>query len=223
MGAKITLVGTMDSTLRKTDKYFAFEMDLGGSPTAPKGLPLPSRSVQYTAFVSHKAGRKINLESLSKTEKIVIQGEIALDIPIEQCPGEIGVIAFQVSIVPSMDETKDTKNDEAAALEETKKAMYETAASVETIAPVEVAPETENKNVIVPISDIHVPEEYLQTTLHPLKTEALRQLVREHGELDKPIAVKIQDNQYWLTDGYRRYVIASEEGFKEVPIQIQTP
>ena len=30
----------------------------------------------------------------------MVQGEPTLDVPVEDCPGEIGVICFQVSVLP---------------------------------------------------------------------------------------------------------------------------
>lgn len=65
LGAQIVLPWVRVVEFRKTDKYYAFEMILGGSPTAPQGLPLPSTSVQYTVFVGLKAEKRANLELVS--------------------------------------------------------------------------------------------------------------------------------------------------------------
>ncbi|MEK1831458.1 hypothetical protein AAAC51_28695 [Priestia megaterium] len=40
-------------------------------------------------------------------EKILVQGEPTLDIPIDECPGEIGIICFQITVLPN-------KNDKEA-------------------------------------------------------------------------------------------------------------
>lgn len=233
MGTKITLVGTRDSKLRKTEKYFAFEMNLGGSKNSPKGLPTPSQEIQFTVFVSLKAGNKIHIDNLRTDTKLLVEGELALDVPMEECPGEIGVIAFKVSEIPPKAEAKNTPNYDTksieSAVEQADKALSEVATSIKPSsseekpdAKNEQAPKPQkNGTLMVALADIHVPEEFLQTTPNPAKTELVRRRILKNGELDEPITVRVEDGKYWMTDGYRRYIIASEEGFQEVPIKIQ--
>lgn len=213
MGAKITLTGVRSSRLRKTAKYYAFEMTLGGSPTAPKGLPLPSSSVQYTVFVSLKAGKKAGLEGSPIEQKWLIQGEIVLDIPVDECPGEIGVVAYQISALPASGKENQVKSQDP--IQEPIAAKAEVAATVEAVDKVS----TDDVRM-VPIGDIHLPEKFQGAWLNPKKTEPVREWIQKNGRLDKPLDVCITDGAYWLVDGYRRYVVAQEIGFTEVPVRI---
>jgi len=204
LGAKIVLTGIRSSLLRKTDKYYAFEMILGGSPTAPKGLPLASASVQYTVFVSLKAAKRANLELASDEQKWIVQGEIVLDVPVDECPGEIGVVAYQISVLPAF--------EEPVAIGE---AQAEVAATVESPVVEDVV-----AFQMVLIESIHLPEKFQGAWLNPEKTESLREWIIQNGKLDKPLDVCVGGGKYWLSDGYRRYVIAGEVGLTEVPIRI---
>jgi len=173
MGAKIVLTGVRSSSLRKTDKYYAFEMILGGSPTAPKGLPLASASVQYTVFVSLKAAKRANLELVSAEQKWLVQGEIVLDVSVDECPGEIGVVAYQISVLPAFEESVALGAVQA-----------EVAATVETATVTEVV-----AFPMVSIESIHLPEKFQGAWLNPKKTESLREWIIQNGKLDKPLDV----------------------------------
>ena len=72
------------------------------------------------------------------------------------------------------------------------------------------------------MENIQVPDQFLQTKLNPVKTDLLREFVRKNGWIDKPIHLCREENTYWLVDGYRRYVVAREFGFDEVPALIET-
>lgn len=229
MGAKITLVGTRTSKLRKTEKYFAFEMNLGGSKNGPKGLPTPSQEIQFTVFVSHKAGKKIHLENLQRDAKLLIQGELALDIPMKECPGEIGVIAFQISEVPPKEDEKPKEQASKPvqpAQEKVNEVVSEVAAALEspTESQTEREPVPEGKQSYnlqyIDISKIQLPEKFQNAWLNPEKTAPVRELIQKTGKLDKPLEVKRESNGYWLIDGYRRYVIALEIGFHKVPVRL---
>lgn len=196
MGAKIVLTGTREGRLRKTNRYYAFEMNLGGSSTAPKGLPLPSFSIQYTIFVSLKAGKKAGLESSLATQKWLIKGDLTLDLPVDDCPGEIGVVAFKISALPVRE--KDIKKGPQMTLEQN------------SITDIQM----------IPIDEISLPDKFQGAMLNPNKTESVRKWIQQHRCLDKPLDVCIENNKYWLMDGYRRYVLAREEGFTKVPVRI---
>lgn len=179
-------------------------MNLEGSATQPKGCPAPSKSIEYTVFVSLKAGRKVELEKAKPNQKWLIQGEIALDIPMDECPGEIGVIAFQIAPIEKQNAVNEPSpievNEEAAATIE----ASEDVLGFPTLA----------------LSQIRVPEKYEDAWLNPAKTKPVRAWIQKHGRLDKPVDVCIRDGEYWLIDGYRRYAIAKEEGFDEIPVRI---
>ncbi|WP_260621052.1 hypothetical protein [Priestia aryabhattai] len=71
--------------------------------------------ISYTVFVAKKAFNKTGLTKKSiMHEKILVQGEPTLDIPIDECPGEIGIICFQITVLPN-------KNDKEAMSQKIKK------------------------------------------------------------------------------------------------------
>ncbi|QDZ88711.1 plasmid stabilization protein [Priestia megaterium] len=127
MPHKITLTGSATGPLREYDRYVAFDMREKGSPSAPKGLK-KSTFISYTVFVAKKAFNKTGLTKKSiMHEKVLIQGEPTLDIPIDECPGEVGVICFQITVLPNKndkeknqpDEKKEPKQEAPAASEAT--------------------------------------------------------------------------------------------------------
>ncbi|WP_253948295.1 plasmid stabilization protein [Priestia megaterium] len=112
MPHKITLTGSATGPLREYDRYVAFDMREKGSPSAPKGLK-KSTFISYTVFVAKKAFNKTGLTKKSiMHEKILIQGEPTLDIPIDECPGEIGVICFQITVLPNKNDKEKNESDE---------------------------------------------------------------------------------------------------------------
>jgi len=112
MPHKITLTGSATGPLREYDRYVAFDMREKGSPSAPKGLK-KSTFISYTVFVAKKAFNKTGLTKKSiMHEKILIQGEPTLDIPIDECPGEVGVICFQITVLPNKNDKEKNESDE---------------------------------------------------------------------------------------------------------------
>jgi len=130
MPHKMTLTGSATGPLREYDRYVAFDMREKGSPSAPKGLK-KSTFISYTVFVAKKAFNKTGLTKKSiMHEKILVQGEPTLDIPIDECPGEIGIICFQITVLPNKNdkETNESK-DKKEAKQEVSKAQQEVAAT----------------------------------------------------------------------------------------------
>ncbi|MCM3255535.1 MULTISPECIES: plasmid stabilization protein [Priestia] len=112
MPHKITLTGSATGPLREYDRYVAFDMREKGSPSAPKGLK-KSTFISYTVFVAKKAFNKTGLTKKSiMHEKILIQGEPTLDIPIDECPGEVGVICFQITVLPNKNDKEKNQPKE---------------------------------------------------------------------------------------------------------------
>jgi len=121
-----------------------------GSPSAPKGLK-KSTFISYTVFVAKKAFNKTGLTKKSiMHEKVLIQGEPTLDIPIDECPGEIGVICFQITVLPNKNdkEANDSK-EKKEAKQEVSKDQQEVAATKqeEKQAPVSQPVATETKTI----------------------------------------------------------------------------
>ncbi|WP_432694511.1 plasmid stabilization protein (plasmid) [Priestia aryabhattai] len=130
MPHKMTITGSATGPLREYDRYVAFDMREKGSPAAPKGLK-KSTFISYTVFVAKKAFNKTGLTKKSiMHEKILVQGEPTLDIPIDECPGEIGIICFQITVLPNKnDKEANESNDKKEAKQEASKAQQEVAAT----------------------------------------------------------------------------------------------
>ncbi|MDI3089656.1 plasmid stabilization protein [Priestia megaterium] len=157
MPHKITLTGSATGPLREYDRYVAFDMREKGSPSAPKGLK-KSTFISYTVFVAKKAFNKTGLTKKSiMHEKILIQGEPTLDIPIDECPGEIGVICFQITVLPNKNdkeknqpEEKKEPKQEASAPSEAQK-NTESNAQEEVQEPISQPVAKEEKKKVKPI------------------------------------------------------------------------
>jgi hypothetical protein len=239
MPHKMTLTGSATGPLREYDRYVAFDMREKGSPSAPKGLK-KSTFISYIVFVAKKAFNKTGLTKKSiMHEKILVQGEPTLDIPIDECPGEIGIICFQITVLPNKNdkEANDSK-DKKEAKQEVSKAQQEVAATKqeEKQDPVSqpVAKETpvqEQKAAqpkkqlptqpkgtkdVVSFDDIIVPEAFLKTRPNPVKTEEVIEFVKRTGHLDKPLTIEKETKV--LKDGYRRYIVAKTMKMDNVPV-----
>ncbi|WP_427127964.1 plasmid stabilization protein (plasmid) [Priestia megaterium] len=245
MPHKMTITGSATGPLREYDRYVAFDMREKGSPSAPKGLK-KSTFISYTVFVAKKAFNKTGLTKKSiMHEKILVQGEPTLDIPIDECPGEIGIICFQITVLPNKNdkETNESK-DKKEAKQEVSKAQQEVAATkqaekqdpvakeAKTVQPeVNETPVQEKKAAqpkkqlptqpkgtqdVVSFDDIIVPEAFLKTRPNPVKTEEVVEFVKRTGHLDKPLT--IDKSSKVLKDGYRRYIVAKTVKMDKVPV-----
>ncbi|AQU77194.1 plasmid stabilization protein [Priestia megaterium] len=234
MPHKMTLTGSATGPLREYDRYVAFDMREKGSPSAPKGLK-KSTFISYTVFVAKKAFNKTGLTKKSiMHEKILIQGEPTLDIPIDECPGEIGIICFQITVLPNKnDKEANESNDKKEAKQEVSKAQQEVAATKqeEKQAPISQPVAKEAKTAqpkqqqpiqpkgtkdVVSFEDIIVPEAFLKTRPNPVKTEEVIEFVKRTGHLDKPLT--IEKGSKVLKDGYRRYIVAKTVKMDNVPV-----
>ena len=90
MAAKITLTGP----IVETAQYFRWEMEQGGSPVPPKGLP-PASVLTFSVFVAKKVGKKLGWPRMP-AQRLLVPGQLVPDVPLSECPGELGVIAFKV-------------------------------------------------------------------------------------------------------------------------------
>ncbi|MGC3792354.1 plasmid stabilization protein [Priestia aryabhattai] len=245
MPHKMTITGAATGPLREYDRYVAFDMREKGSPAAPKGLK-KSTFISYTVFVAKKAFNKTGLTKKSiMHEKILVQGEPTLDIPIDECPGEIGIICFQITVLPNKNdkESNDSK-DKKEAKQELSKAQQEVAATkqeekqepvakeAKTVEPeVNETPVQEKKATlqkkqqpiqpkgtkdVVTFDDIIVPEAFLKTRPNPVKTEEVIEFVKRTGHLDKPLTIEKESKI--LKDGYRRYIVAKTVKMDKVPV-----
>ncbi|MDC7783958.1 plasmid stabilization protein [Priestia megaterium] len=245
MPHKMTITGSATGPLREYDRYVAFDMREKGSPAAPKGLK-KSTFISYTVFVAKKAFNKTGLTKKSiMHEKILVQGEPTLDIPIDECPGEIGIICFQITVLPNKnDKEANESKDKKEAQQEVSKAQQEVAATkqeekqepvakeAKTVqSEVKETPVQEKKAAqpkkqqpiqpkgtkdVVSFDDIIVPEAFLKTRPNPVKTEEVIEFVKRTGHLDKPLT--IEKGSKVLKDGYRRYIVAKTVKMDKVPV-----
>ncbi|MEH7367065.1 plasmid stabilization protein [Priestia megaterium] len=238
MPHKMTLTGSATGPLREYDRYVAFDMREKGSPSAPKGLK-KSTFISYTVFVAKKAFNKTGLTKKSIIhEKVLIQGEPTLDIPIDECPGEIGIICFQITVLPSKNDKeandskdkKEAKQEVAATKQEEKQEsvakeakpvqpeVNETPVQEKKAAPQKKQQPIQPKGTkdVVSFDDIIVPEAFLKTRPNPVKTEEVIEFVKRTGHLDKPLTIEKETKV--LKDGYRRYIVAKTMKMDNVPV-----
>ncbi|GAB1763312.1 ParB N-terminal domain-containing protein [Priestia megaterium] len=246
MPHKMTITGSATGPLREYDRYVAFDMREKGSPAAPKGLK-KSTFISYTVFVAKKAFNKTGLTKKSiMHEKILVQGEPTLDIPIDECPGEIGIICFQITVLPNKNDKeandskdkKEAQQEVAATKQEEKQdsvsqpvAQEEKKASETVQSEAKETPVQEKKAAqpkkqqpiqpkgtkdVVSFEDIIVPEAFLKTRPNPVKTEEVIEFVKRTGHLDKPLTIEKESKV--LKDGYRRYIVAKTMKMDNVPV-----
>ncbi|MED3861597.1 plasmid stabilization protein, partial [Priestia megaterium] len=202
--------------------------------------------ISYTVFVAKKAFNKTGLTKKSiMHEKFLIQGEPTLDIPIDECPGEIGIICFQITVLPNKnDKEANESKDKKEAKQEVSKVQQEVAATkqeekqepvakeAKTVHPeVKETPVQEKKAApqkkqqpiqpkgtkdVVSFDDIIVPEAFLKTRPNPVKTEEVIEFVKRTGHLDKPLTIEKETKV--LKDGYRRYIVAKTMKMENVPV-----
>ncbi len=213
MGAKITLTGRPTGPIVETSQYFRFEMEEGGSPAPPKGLS-PASVLTFSVFVAKKAGKKLGFPR-QPDHRLLVQGELVADLPLSECPGEIGVIALKV---------------EELLAKESLVPDNPSAAPAPPIRP-EVAPRHPSAGSrpdlsaypVVPLEQIAIPDAFLRTPPSAPRTAELQAQIREQGQLDEPLVVErtVEPPGYLLKDGYRRYLIARQLGWTTVPVQME--
>lgn len=75
--------------------------------------------------------------------------------------------------------------------------------------------QTPGTEAVLAIEKIKVPEQFLQTTLNPVKTKPVMEHAKNKGYLDEAITI---NSDHQLVDGYRRYCVAKELGWPCVPV-----
>lgn len=202
MPAKINLTG-FPTDVQVLPDYYRLSMEEGGTLYPPKGLPSASQPISYTVLVSRKLGSQLGLPDTS--QRLLIQGELTLDLPLNECPGEIGVIAFQGQVIPE-------RKPEPKAAPPTPPAFKERS-----------WPDL-SQHPQIAVTDIKIPAAFLVRKPNKAKTEALKSAVATQGQLDEPIVVRptLDGSGYVLFDGYRRYLVARELGWTTVPVEVQS-
>ena len=209
MPHKITLTGKPTSSLRHKGSYWTFDMEENGSVAAPKGLP-KSSNITYTIFVNQKQLTKAGLTKKNiQTEKIMVQGEPTLDMPIEDCPGQIGIVCFQVSIIPEKNIEKPLDNSSTNSNPGKEEVKAKQTQQEKLKGP-------KGTEDFILLDEIIVPEAFLNSHPNPEKTQQVIDYVKRIGYLDEPIIVN-RDTKV-LSDGYRRYIIAKKVKMVMVPV-----
>lgn len=170
------------------DKYFwnCLDVKVKGSENAPKGLPLPSKEIQYTILITDKQRNKIESDLLALEKdihqcKLKIQGEITLDLPFGIIDGDIGVIAYQIKCI------EEKVNTETTTISKKK----------------------------LKLKDIVVPNKFLRTNPRENKIKSVIQYYNAQGEMPDPVTViPLNDGTYYLQDGYIEYLASKAMGIE---------
>ncbi|MCF2132030.1 hypothetical protein L1I79_37265 [Strepomyces sp. STD 3.1] len=218
MAHKITVTGCPTSSIQDYGKYLAFDMEEKGSPNAPKGIPFKSNAITYTVVLSLKQFNKLNINQEEFSQRrFVVQGEPCLDIPFEQCTGEIGVICMQIQEIE--DQGKGKKQPKQTPEKGSRAKKQEEAKSQE-----ESKKGKEKKQILVPkgtrdwmaLEEIKVPDTFLQFTPGIAKQKAVEESIEKNGTVDKPII--IDPDTHELVDSYSRYFVAKKKNLERVPV-----
>ncbi|MDT3765829.1 hypothetical protein [Priestia filamentosa] len=218
MAHKISVTGCPTSSIQDYGKYLAFDMEEKGSPNAPKGIPFKSNPITYTVVVSQKQFNKLNItqEEFSQ-RRFLVQGEPCLDIPFEQCTGEIGVICMQIQEIE--DKGKEKEQPKQTPKKGSRAKKQEVGKSQE-----ESKQGKEKKQILVPkgtrdwmsLEEIKVPETFLQFTPGIAKQKAVEESIEQNGTVDKPIIIDPETHE--LLDSYSRYFVAKKKNLDRVPV-----
>ncbi|MGG4264377.1 plasmid stabilization protein [Peribacillus simplex] len=200
MPHKMTVTGKPVGPLCQKGSFYTFDMEESGSPSSPKGLP-GGATITYTVFLNQKQLQKSGLTAQNiNQQKIMVQGEPTLDVSVEDCPGEIGLICFQVSILPEKPEKKATQPVKSQAAEKPKEKPKAPTGTEDFMA----------------LKAIVVPKAFLNSYPNPEKTQQVVNYVKQTGHLDEPLTINRETNM--LTDGYRRYIVAQQLELEIVPV-----
>ncbi|MGG1219938.1 hypothetical protein ABE236_21070 [Priestia endophytica] len=218
MAHKISLTGCPTSSIQDYGKYLAFDMEEKGSPNAPKGIPFKSNAITYTVVVSLKQFNKLNISQEEFSQRrFLVQGEPCLDIPFEQCTGEIGVICMQIQEI-------EDKGKEKEQPKQTPKKGARAKKQEENKPQEESKQGKEKKQILVPegtrewmsLEEIKVPETFLQFTPGMAKQKAVEESIEQNGTVDKPIMINPDTHE--LVDSYSRYFVAKKKNLDRVPV-----
>ncbi|MCY8232996.1 hypothetical protein [Priestia endophytica] len=218
MAHKISVTGCPTSSIQDYGKYLAFDMEEKGSPNAPKGIPFKSNPITYTVVLSLKQFNKLNISQEEFSQRcFLVQGEPCLDIPFEQCTGEIGVICMQIQEIE--DKGKETKQPKQTPKKGSRAKKQEGSQPQE-----ESKQEKEKRQILVPkgtrewmsLGEIKVPEAFLQFTPGVAKQKVVEESIEKTGTVDKPIVINPDTHE--LVDSYSRYFVAKKKNLERVPV-----
>lgn len=218
MVAKLTITGEVSqvrkvkSTLDDDVRWMCLDITTGGTGTAPKGLPMPSKDIQFTVLMNKKQYEKLEQEVNDADAKLVggkvlIQGEITLDLSFNVLEGDMGVVAFQVE---SLDAKKKEQADKAE-----NKISPDIAVKPEQV---ETEPKRKMLRSTMKIHSIQIPPEYQKKSPREEKIIKAVQYYEEHGTFNANILLDKAEGGWVLRDGYTRYLAAKRLGLDEVAV-----
>lgn len=126
MPLKVAILGR-PTNVEKMENYYRLTMVEGGSPVLRLGLPASSEEIEISVFVSHYQAQQANVQSIPKGKALLVNGEIALDLDMAVCPGELGVIATNVRVVDAQSGPAPAKKTEPVAKKSAQPAQSEPA------------------------------------------------------------------------------------------------
>lgn len=97
MPIKVTVTGTLEGEIRQVGAMYVFEVACQGFRTAPKNLPLPGDGTA-TVLANEKQMRPCRA-LIEQGDKVIVQGELCLDVPARHVRGDIAVVAYSLSTV----------------------------------------------------------------------------------------------------------------------------
>ncbi|KYG30786.1 hypothetical protein ACU3L3_14085 [Priestia endophytica] len=215
MAHKITVTGCPTSSIQDYGKYLAFDMEEKGSPNAPKGIPFKSNTITYTVVLSLKQFNKLNINQEEFSQRrFVVQGEPCLDIPFEQCTGEIGVICMQIQEIENKVKEKKETPKKGSRAQNPENSDHKEESKKEKTEKLILAPEGTREWMA--LEDIKVPEPFLQFTPGIAKQKAVEESIGKNGTVDKPIIINPDTHE--LVDSYSRYFVAKKKNLDRVPV-----
>ncbi len=109
MPIKVAILGR-PTNIEKFDHYYRLTMLEGGSSKERLGLQ-PTSQIEITVFISPFQAQQSNVTSIPKNKVLLINGELAIDLDMTICPGELGVIATSVELVDAPAPLQSMRSD----------------------------------------------------------------------------------------------------------------
>ena len=107
----------------KKATWHCLNIESGGSPAAPKGLPAASK-MTFTCILNDKQMNRLKAQmeevglTLGRGSKILVRGEQNIDLPTSIITGDMGLVAFQVEAIEAQKLKRDMEEAAAAGQNE---------------------------------------------------------------------------------------------------------
>jgi hypothetical protein len=165
--------------------------------------------------VSLKQFNKLNISQEEFSQRrFLIQGEPCLDIPFEQCTGEIGVICMQIQEIEDKGKEKNQTPKKGSRTQKSEKSKPQEESKKEKLEKQILAPKGTRE--WMSLEEIKVPETFLQFTPGIAKQKTVEESIEKNGTVDKPIIINPETHE--LLDSYSRYFVAKKKNLDRVPV-----